>query len=790
MANYDFRSLSSFEFEQLTRDLLQQEFGIRLESFKTGRDGGIDLRYSASAKNDLIIQCKHFTDTPYKAFLRLLEREEAPKVKRLGPNRYILVTSKGLTPQNKEELGNLFHPFCQNSADIYGQDDLNNLLGLYPEIERRHFKLWLTSQTVLERILHSEVFAQTASDLEAIQHKLCRYVQNDSFGVALKLLNEHHYCIITGIPGIGKTTLAEALLGYFLGFEYTAYSITGDIAEALKVLNHNEKQIFYYDDFLGQTSLEEKLNKNEDRKLLSFIETVGKSTNTRFIMTTREYILNQAKLTYEKLAHSNFDVRRCIIDLASYTEFNRAQILYNHVYFSDLPQAYHEALVRDQNYWKIIKHHNFIPRIIEWMTDQTKILGIDSESFIPHCIASLDDPTRLWEHAFNYQLSDEARHLLLTLVSMPMEVFIVDLQVAFGSFYQQMAQEYGFATSSRDFEKALKELDGNFVRTEQRLSETGTRSTVRFHNPSIKDFLQNQLARTPDEAIALCMSAPFFQQVAILGQMGSRSGHLDANTLPAPSVRSVLAANPDLLMQQFVRTVFSDSCGVIAIRYSATPNEMYYRRSDYPVVLRLQHILRTLDKLFADQVVTRFGQLLDGIMDELLSYLQGGTDDKEFLAEFLVELKKRQINLGEREDEFLDVAKECLLSDMDSTNHHVAFADFANAYRELVSEADRERARDLFIECIDDEVDSIINEFNSPEEIRGFADSLKGAAAFHKIDVTSQVDYLIMAASELEQRIEDGEKEDIDAEYPRTTGLGHINDIDALFSTLNDRFKD
>jgi hypothetical protein len=308
MANYDFRSLSSFEFEQLARDLLQQELCIRLESFKTGRDSGIDLRYSADEKNDLIVQCKHFVDTPYRTFLSVLEREEAPKVKRLGPHRYILATSKGLTPQNKDEIRGLFHPFCQNTADIYGRDDLNNLLGLYPEIERRHFKLWLTSQTILEHILHSEVFAQTASDLESIQHKLRRYVQNDSFSEALKLVDEYHYCIITGIPGIGKTTLAEVLLVYFLGFEYTAYSITSDILEAYKVLNHEEKQIFYYDDFLGQTSFEEKFNKNEDRRLLNFIETVRKSPNTRFIMTTREYILNQAKFTYEKLACSNRNV--------------------------------------------------------------------------------------------------------------------------------------------------------------------------------------------------------------------------------------------------------------------------------------------------------------------------------------------------------------------------------------------------------------------------------------------------------------------------------------------------
>jgi hypothetical protein len=453
-----------------------------------------------------------------------------------------------------------------------------------------------------------------------------------------------------------------------------------------------------------------------------------------------------------------------------------------------LPQAYHEALVKDRNYWKIIKHRNFNPRIIEWMTDQTRMLGLDSEDFVPHFIASLDDPTRLWEHAFNYQLSNEARHLLLALISMPAEVFIDDLQVAFESLHQRMAQQYGFATTSRDFEKALKELDGNFVRTEQRLDGISARLTARLHNPSVKDFLQNHLARNPDEAFALCTSAPFFQQVAILYGMGYRSSGLIANTVPASSVRSVLAAKPDLLIQQFMRTVFSDRCGAVAVRYKAS-KVVDYRRPDYPVVTRLQNILRATDELFAEQAAARFGQFLDGIMEELLSYLQDVVDDKELLADFLVELKKRQISLGKRGDEFLDAAKNSLLSDTYSANHFVAFADFANAYGQHVSEADRERARSLFIECIDDEVDSMIQEFDSSEEVRSFADYLQDAAAIYKIDVTSQLNHLNVAASELEQRIEEREDEDIDAEYPRSTGQNHTNDIDALFSSLNDYYK-
>jgi len=44
MNNYDFLTLSPNEFENLTRDLLQKKLGVFIETFTTGKDGGIDLR--------------------------------------------------------------------------------------------------------------------------------------------------------------------------------------------------------------------------------------------------------------------------------------------------------------------------------------------------------------------------------------------------------------------------------------------------------------------------------------------------------------------------------------------------------------------------------------------------------------------------------------------------------------------------------------------------------------------------------------------------------------------------
>src|SRR4051794_23107769 len=57
---YDFRQLSPADLEELTRDLLQAEWGVRLEAFKTGRDQGIDLRYAPVIGQPTIVQCKHY----------------------------------------------------------------------------------------------------------------------------------------------------------------------------------------------------------------------------------------------------------------------------------------------------------------------------------------------------------------------------------------------------------------------------------------------------------------------------------------------------------------------------------------------------------------------------------------------------------------------------------------------------------------------------------------------------------------------------------------------------------
>lgn len=105
MPEYDFHQLSPDDLEVLTRDLLQAHWGVHIESFKSGRDGGIDLRH-AVGPSKTIIQVKHYLRTGLKGLMRDLELE-AVKVRNLAPSRYILVTSVPLSPTNKDAIAGI-----------------------------------------------------------------------------------------------------------------------------------------------------------------------------------------------------------------------------------------------------------------------------------------------------------------------------------------------------------------------------------------------------------------------------------------------------------------------------------------------------------------------------------------------------------------------------------------------------------------------------------------------------------------------------------------------------------
>jgi HJR/Mrr/RecB family endonuclease len=81
MPSYDFSTLSPSDFEILSRDLLQRHFRLNFESFRTGRDRGIDLRYSRPKGGDLwIVQAKHYIRSGFSKLKAVLAESESTKL--------------------------------------------------------------------------------------------------------------------------------------------------------------------------------------------------------------------------------------------------------------------------------------------------------------------------------------------------------------------------------------------------------------------------------------------------------------------------------------------------------------------------------------------------------------------------------------------------------------------------------------------------------------------------------------------------------------------------------------
>jgi hypothetical protein len=632
MPDYNFKMLSPIDFENLLRDLLQSELSIRLESFKAGKDLGIDLRYSKSSGSPLIVQAKHYVDTGFRGLLSHLEQKEKLKIARLKPERYLLATSVPLSPANKTAILETLSPYVRGSEDIYGREDLNNLLGLFPEIERQHFKLWLSSTAVLEQVLHGRILNRTKITLQDISEKAQLYVSNDSFNCALSILREHNYVIIAGIPGIGKTTLAKMLVLHFLRADYEFIDVSYDISEAYSITERKRPRVLLYDDFLGRTSITENLRKNEDHRLFDFISSVRRTKSAKLILTTREYILRQAQTTYDILNSPIFEKPQCIVDLSHYTRPIRAKILYNHLYFSRLPKDYVEEIVKQATYLKIVDHPNYSPRIVEYMTDPMWVDSREADKYPAVFLRNLQEPFLIWEQAFNNHLTDTARETLLLPGTLPREVLVEDLKRAARHF----VSTDGVAISQRKFLRALSELQGNFAV----LRRDRENDIVAFHNPSVQDFVESYLDKNPHLYETLLGAACFFEQVQWTCERVAKDGR----------VKELRKALSDALQ----RNLLVSPCALINCS-SDGGRSTYKARESIKKGARLAFVaslLRAREFAFLSEF---FRNVLHDLIEQL-PVLSLSNDD-------LLQLATRALPLDcvrDLADDFFEVAKESL----------------------------------------------------------------------------------------------------------------------------------
>lgn len=503
--DYDFRILQPSEFECFSRDLLQAREKIFIESFADGKDKGIDLRFAYDKTKTCIVQCKRYKD--WSELKRSLKKEIG-KVKILNPQRYILTTSVDLTVDQKEEVINIFAPYILVCTDVLGRKDLNNLLEQHPTIEINYHKLWLASTNVLNTIINCATLNWSSFELERIEKDIRLYVENKSLNKALDILKDNHYVVISGIPGIGKTTLARMLVYTMLaqGYEEFVY-VTDDLDNAAKMFNKEKRQIFFFDDFLGSNSFVQQ-SVSFENKLITFIEKVKNSKHTLFILSTREYVLSEAKVHYEKLSMSNIDLAKCTIELEYYTKSIKARILYNHLAEANIPPEYIDVFLDKRGYLAIIRHQNFNPRVIESIIKEQIWKTVDANDFADKVKEFFDNPISVWQFAFE-KLDIETRYALLVLGTMGSNVKLVDFQEAYKKFCKLTYQDVGLKYDDVNWRQSLKVLMNCFVKVE---NQKGVK-LISMYNPSIADFVVFYLSQNSTTVKQLLSGACFIEQL-------------------------------------------------------------------------------------------------------------------------------------------------------------------------------------------------------------------------------------------------------------------------------------
>ncbi|MDT3445988.1 restriction endonuclease [Pseudofrankia sp. BMG5.37] len=501
MDTFDLRRLTDVDFELICKDLFEGILGVHLEVFSPGADQGIDLRHVAEGSGSTtVIQCKHWARAGRAKLLAHMRNIELKKVQRLRPSRYILACSVELTPNAKRTLLSDLSPYIKNSGDIYGIQEIESELRKRPQIIQSHPRLWLNSTAILQGVLAKDILTRSSALFDEIDHSLKCYVPSENLPRGREILEDSHTLLISGAPGIGKTTLAHALLADYASRGFDVVDISADASEINRLWLPGARQIFYYDDFLGQATLVDKFQKNEESRLLNIIRRVKFASDKRLILTTREYILAQARQQYEKLAETDLTPLKYVMDLADYTPEIRAQILYNHIYFSNLPDENKIIFADPAHYRRIIRHSNFNPRIIQ-VSANKHAPGEAPEATAQRLHDDLQDPRRVWEHVVKNQL-DDATVALLEIVFSLGEFPVDGLRAAWLAYTSPVGD-------SRSFRRAIQLSEGTLVKVINRADGPW----LDFHDPSVRDYMIGYLSDHPEVVGRLVEKAIFFEQI-------------------------------------------------------------------------------------------------------------------------------------------------------------------------------------------------------------------------------------------------------------------------------------
>lgn len=515
---YNLSVLSPLEFEVLCNDIISKKTGLIFNRYKSGIDGGIDLR---NTEKGIICQCKH-----YKEFsnLKLALKKEVLKLDGIdGLKEYFLIVSTSLTPSNENDIIKIYKKYNLQSDHIISYTTIEDFLN-HPEnseILKKNLKLWLTSANTLKIFAEKYIDFEVSSLKNNIEKYSKYFVETNVFNRCYDILINYRILVISGSPGVGKTINSNMLVCKMISKNPNLrVKVSGgsNYKALIESFDKDDEEIIILDDFLGQSYLEK--NNDQINEIISIIQYVKSYNNKYLILNSRLSVLTDAKATSEKLEKiiSELDNNKYVIDMNDISLIEKAEILYNLHYFNGVPIEYYNVLLKEEflgyyRYESIIKNVNYNTRIIEHCTLNYKKDGITVDKYYAYIKHNLDNPKEIWKMQFSF-LRPEERAFLNILYSISASNVPVDV---LRKCFNKTSKNRGYRTESNLFNNILEKMSDSII--EQKIINNGY--VINVYNPSINDFIMNDLKDNVVEVEKMLNDIVYIEQLERLFKLNS-----------------------------------------------------------------------------------------------------------------------------------------------------------------------------------------------------------------------------------------------------------------------------